>query len=408
MVVHAYYPLAEPRVEREALAAQEAGFEVDVVALRATGEPAFEVVDGVNVHRLPMSHRRGAGLTRIMYEYLGFTVAAAAKVLRLSLRDRFDVVHIHAPPDFLIIAALVPRLRGARVVLDIHDPSPHIFESRFRSAVLASAARRALETIERVACAASHMVITVHEPYKRELVRSGVSEDRVTVVMNAVDERLLSDLRRDRSHVRDHQAFSLAYHGTITDWYGVELIVDAVSILRERIPGIRAIVLGEGDALPAVTERAVTAGVADRIYFSNRYLPIREALALVSEADCGVIPNHASLLNRFALSSKLFEYVALGLPVVVARLETLGEYFAPGEVTFFTPDDAESLADAILWVHDNPVAVAEKVEAAERRAVAYSWAENRTHLVQALRGGSRVSTSETRTDIAQSDGSSAY
>lgn len=387
MVVHAYYPLAEPRVEREAQAAREAGFAVDVVALKADGELRSEIVEGVAVHRLPLSHKRGGGIARIVYEYLGFTLAAAVKVLRLSAIQKFDVVQVHAPPDFLIATALLPKLRGSRVVLDIHDPSPHIFESRFQRAALASAARKILEAVERVACAAADTIITVHEPYKRELISSGIEENRVTVVMNAVDERLLSDLRRKQPPERATDTFSLAYHGTITHWYGVELIVDAVALLRERIPGIRAMVIGEGDALPSIRQRALAAGVADRVTFSNAYVPVREALSLVSDADCGIIPNHASRLNRFALSSKLFEYVALGLPVVVARLDTLAEHFGPDEVTFFTPGSAESLAEAILWVYDHPLDAAAKIEAARGRAVSYSWAENRKRLVQALVGG---------------------
>ena len=62
MVVHAYYPVGETRVEREALALVDRGYQVDVICLRAKGEPAQETIDGINVFRLPVGRHKGSGL----------------------------------------------------------------------------------------------------------------------------------------------------------------------------------------------------------------------------------------------------------------------------------------------------------------------------------------------------------
>src|SRR5437763_8885325 len=127
MVVHAYYPLAEPRVQREAGAARDAGFEVTVLALRAQGERPEEMVDGVRVHRVRLRHRRGAGLVHMAFEYLAFCAAATWWLGIRSVRRPFDIVHLHAPPDFLVAAGLIPRARGSSPVLDLHDLSSHMF-----------------------------------------------------------------------------------------------------------------------------------------------------------------------------------------------------------------------------------------------------------------------------------------
>ena len=383
MLVHSYYPLGEPRVEREALAARDAGLSVEVVCLRAEGEPARATVDGIEVRRLPLGHERGASVGRILYEYLAFALMAAA-VLTLR-RRRPDVVHVHGPPDFLLAAALPLRLRGARLVLDIHDLSPHMYEARFEGSAVGRVAGAVLRAVERAACALSHAVITVHEPYRRELARDGVPEGKVTVVMNAADERLIERVAAERGrHADGDGAFTLAYHGTITHWYGVDLLVEAMKRLEGELPDARALVLGAGDALDPARSRADELGVAGRIEFSGGYLPIEETLRRVAGADCGVIPNRPSTLNRFALSSKLFEYVALGIPVVVARLETLAAHFGPDEVTFFEPGDAGSLADAIAWVAANPDAARERAERAHDRAREYSWSESSRRYLRLL------------------------
>ena len=385
MVVHARYPVGEPRVEREARAAVEAGHEVEVICLRDPGEPARETIDGIAIRRLPIEHVRGAGLKRMLVEYIGFMVLAA---LTLALRRRRpDVVHVHAPPDFLVATAIGPRLRGASVVLDIHDLSPHMYMARFEPGLRTRLLTGALTAVERASCALAERVITVHEPYARELASDGVPREKIAVVMNAADEAVIERASERAAAQRNGHPFTAAYHGTITSWYGVDLLVDALGRLDGRLPGSEAIVLGGGDAVGDVRALAAQTGLGDRVDVPGDYLPLEETLTRVaSVADCGVIPNRPTTLNRFALSSKLFEYVALGIPAVVARLETLAAHFDDDHVTFFEPGDPESLAEAIAWVAEHPDEARAKAERARERAAEYSWRRNRERYLELLAG----------------------
>jgi glycosyltransferase involved in cell wall biosynthesis len=372
MVVHAYFPLNEPRVQREARAARAAGFDVTVLSLRGKGEPRDQTLDGIRVRRVGLRHRRGAGIARVMFEYLAFCAFATLWLAARSLRRPYEIVHFHNPPDFLIVAGLFPRARGSKLVLDIHDLSSHMFAARVPGR-LGAVASRLLVWIERVACAVADRVITVHEPYRRELVRHGVAAPKVHVVMNTVDEAVLERARAVDSFNLPSPGFTLAYHGTLTSWYGTDLIIDAVSALRSEGLDLGAVILGDGDAVPLLRARLSETGLEQHVHLSGRYLPIEEALATVAAADCGVIPNRPSEINRFALSSKLFEYVALGVPVVVARLETLAAHFGPDEVTFFEAGDAGSLAAAIRWVYEHRDQARAKAARARVRAERYSW-----------------------------------
>src|SRR5205809_6226900 len=121
MIVHSHYPVGEPRAEREALAAVEAGYAVDVICLRWPHEAESETVDGIRITRLPVQHVRGAGAVRSIREYVGFALRATVTALKIHRETPIDIVYVHAPPDFLIVTALIPRLFGSRVVLDIHD-----------------------------------------------------------------------------------------------------------------------------------------------------------------------------------------------------------------------------------------------------------------------------------------------
>ncbi len=372
MVVHSAYP-SDVRVAREVRVALREGYEVDVVAMREPGELRDENLDGVRVIRLPFSHRRGAGVVLVVWEYVGFTASAIFKVAVRMLRRRYDIVQIHNPPDFLILAAALPRMLGAKIILDIHDLSPDMFAMRFKGRRGAALADRVLRSIEQLASSFADMIITVHDPYARELMTRGVPSTKMAVVMNSLDEQLLpAGPREPRA-----DCFRIVYHGTITPPYGVELLVNAASELVSEIDGLRLELYGEGDSLDAIRSRAAELGIEDSLLLTGRYLPQAEVLEQVQSAHVGVIPNLSSRLNRFALSSKMLEYVALGIPVVSADLPTIREHFSDDEVLFFRAGDQQSLAEALRTIAREPEAAHVRASAALRRYnESYNWTAN--------------------------------
>src|SRR5262249_54367329 len=154
-------------------------------------------------------------------EYLGFAGLAA---WHLARGVRYDLIQVHAPPDFLVAAALWPRVRGARVLLDVHDLSSDMFQMRFGQGPGTGLADRVLRFVERAATRGADAVVTVHEPYRRELVRRGTPARKVTVLMNSVEE---SQLPSAEDTTAKRNGFRVVYHGTITPPYGVDLVVRA-------------------------------------------------------------------------------------------------------------------------------------------------------------------------------------
>ncbi len=368
MLVHGPFP-PDPRVSRAVGVALAGGWDVDVLATRQPGQSPVERFDGARVIRLPIAHRWGAGALHTVREYLGFTMLATMRMARLAAQQRYSVVQVNNPPDFLALAAVVPKLLGAKVIFDVHDLSPDMFAMRFGSRRGARLSNRILRLVERTATRYADFVLTVHEPYRRELATRGVPPEKITVVMNSVDERLLPSARS----VETEDGFRVVYQGTITPPYGVRLLVKAVAQIADDVPEIRLEIYGDGDSLPEIRSVAETLGVADRVRLSGRFLPHREVLERVQSASVGVVPNLPTPLNRFALSTKLFEYVALGIPVVSADLPTIREHFSDSEVLFFTAGDVDALTAALLEIRREPEAAAARTKAARRRYERYRW-----------------------------------
>lgn len=386
MLVHDYYP-EEVRVVAQARAAVAAGFEVEILALRGPGEADDEVLDGARVIRLPVAHQHGGGKLALLQEFVSFTVRSSLKAALLSGGRRYDIVEVHNPPDFLLVGALVPRLLGAKVILDIHDLTPDMYMMRFENRPR-GLLDNALRLLEVGAARLSDAVLTVHEPYRRELGAHGVPVEKISVVMNSLEESMLPPEQSEKAS----DSFRIVYHGTVTPHYGVDLLVEAAALVASGIPNLQIEIYGAGDAVPDVLERISSHGLDDVVTLVPRFLPHADVLRAIQGASVGVVPNRLTRLNRFALSTKLLEYAALGIPIVAADLPTIREHFSDAEVWFFEAGSSTAMARALESVAADPEAARERALAAQERYDAYRWERSArvyTELIWKLAGRDR-------------------
>ncbi|HEY0736720.1 MAG TPA: glycosyltransferase family 4 protein, partial [Herpetosiphonaceae bacterium] len=284
MVVHAYYPVREPRVEREVNALLKHGYTVDVICLRQDGEPATETRDGVRIIRLPVKRHRGKGAAVQLLEYLAFFTAAFARLALLHRRERYDVVQIHNLPDFLVFAALVPKLAGARVILDIHDVMPEFYASRFKSG-MSSWPVRLVRWQEWLSCRFADHVITVTDLWRETLIQRGVRPDKVSVVMNVANDQVFQAGAAAEAPERQDDHFNVLYHGTITERYGIDLLIRATDRVRHTIPEVRLTIHGVGEYRDALAQLTAELGLQDYVQFSTRFIPTPEMPQFIRQAD---------------------------------------------------------------------------------------------------------------------------
>jgi glycosyltransferase involved in cell wall biosynthesis len=371
MVVHAHYPVGETRVQREALALKDRGIDVDVLCLRGAGEPAHEQVDGVTVHRLPIGRHRDRGLAWQLGEYLVFFVLAGLTLSVQHLRRRYRTVQVHNLPDFLVFCALVPKLTGAAVLLDLHDLMPEFMAAK-RGRTLRDPLVRLVAWQERMSCRFADQVITVTETWRGTLAARGTPEEKVAVVMNLADPRFFTWAPRDRAAPRE--TWRIVYHGTLTHRYGVDLLLRAMREVVDDIPEIRLDLLGDGDARDELVALTAELGLVEKVSFSAGMLEVRDLIEAIRDADLGVVPNRDDIFTDGLLPTKLLEYVAVGTPVVAARTSGIQAEFDEGSIAFFTPGDVESLAECLRSLHRDRARLNRLSEAAGRFATRHPWA----------------------------------
>jgi glycosyltransferase involved in cell wall biosynthesis len=386
MLVHAYYD-EDPRVRREAESLVAAGRPVDVFGLRREGDAARSDLEGVSVRRLDVRRHQGAGLPTYLAEYLAFLARAAWAISRAHGRRRYALVQVHTPPDFLAFAALPLRIAGIPTLLDLHEAMPEFFRSRFPRASNPLVHRLLLLT-ERASIGVSNAAVTVNPAMADRLVRLGVDPAKVGVVPNSASLARFDPSRLPRRRFAEDGFVRLVYAGALTPIYEVEVAIDAVAELRARRPDLRVAfdVYGRGDAAAGLTARAAERGVADAVTLHGR-IPIEAVPGAVANADIGIAPTRRDPFTDVSLSTKVFEYAAMGKPVVASRLPMVERTFPEGTVLQYEPGDAGALAAAVATLVDDPLAREARVERTATIVAAASWeheAEGYLALVERL------------------------
>jgi glycosyltransferase involved in cell wall biosynthesis len=388
MNVFSYYP-ADPRPRREAEALVEAGFEVDVVCLRDEGQSPEETIAGVRALRLPVRRIRG-GKLRYLWQYLAFLVLSFFRLAGLHHRRRYDAIHVHNMPDFLVFGALVPRLSGARIVLDLHDPMPEVYMAKY-DLPAAHPVIRALRWIEKLSIAFADLVLTPNLAFKEIFVARSCPEEKVRVIMNSPQESVFRPAAESDSGIpndasaRPEAPFVVMFHGTVVERHGLDTALAALDRLRDRLPRLVLHVYGEGDFVPRFRELVGELGLDDRVrYFGH--VPLETIAAAIPAADVGLIPNKRSPFTEINMPTRIFEYLCYRKPVIVPRTRGIRDYFGEDDIVFFEGGDADGLAEVILRIHDDP----DLRERVVRRGLAvyerHRWAQEKLRLVEEVRG----------------------
>jgi glycosyltransferase involved in cell wall biosynthesis len=361
-----YYPL-DPRVRREVEALLEEGHEVEVFCLARRGERLRERSAALTVWRMPFSHRRG-GAPAYIAEHLAFLVAAGICLSLRHLQRPFDVVQANSIPDTVVFTALVPRLLGARVLLDLHECMPEFMGTRFGRSP-SSLFVRTIAALEQASIRFAHEAITCTDQMREAFTRRGADPAVITVVHNSADERTFGP----KPNGLPTGKFRLICHGSIEDRYGIDTVIHAVALLREELPDLVFDVYGEGSQRRPLIELARELGAGDRVHFSDGFVSLEELTAAIARADVGVVAMKRDAFRDLTHCNKMFDFFSMRRPALVSWTRSVAAYFDEEAVEFFRADDPADLARAIRRLHDDPERRATLVEGAARQSEPYRW-----------------------------------
>jgi glycosyltransferase involved in cell wall biosynthesis len=366
MLGYTFYEL-DSRVRQYARALVERGDEVDFIGLRKESQAVEEIVQGVRIFRIQGREYNEKGRISYLFKLLRFLASSSLLLSRKHFHKRYDLIHIHSVPDFLVFAAWLPRLTGAKVVLDIHDVVPEFYATKF-NAPPGSRMFQSLLLLEKLCAAFANHVIIANDVWRDKLMSRALRGSKCTTILNS-PPRVAPEAGNRR---RTNSKFTILYPGSLNLHQGVDVAVQAFALIKNSIPEAEFHIYGEGAEFENIGRLIRELGL-EKDVFLQPYVAHEEILRIMGNADLGVDPKRTDGFANEAFGGKIFEFMALGVPVVASSTRTNKHYFTESVVRFCRGGDTQDLAQSILALHKNREATDRMVQNATAFVRRYQW-----------------------------------
>jgi glycosyltransferase involved in cell wall biosynthesis len=367
MVAYALY-LNDARIKAYVQSLESSGASVDVLAVVEDGKPRLSHVGRTRVFHLTRQYR-GDNPLLYVWSYLKFFVVSALVLSYLSLKERYRAVHVHNMPNLLVFAATLPKLLGATLILDVHDLMPANYMAKFNISETHPLVRCLVMEQWLSSLMADHVFCADHSQKEFLETVCGIPGRKLTVVLNLPNEEIFKQVAKTAPNSR----FELVYHGTIARRLGIDIMLTAVSKLPPDVP-VHFSIYGAGDFLDEALKTAGELQLDERVHFSRSFFAVEKIPEMVGSMDLGIVGNRRTLAcDKFMLPVKLLEYIYLGIPVVVPRLEIIRRYFDDDMVKYYEPEDAADLARCIAELYRSPQERARLVRNASKFYEEHNW-----------------------------------
>lgn len=380
MIAYSFYE-TDNRVMRYAETLARRGDHVDVLALQRDGLPREEVVNGVHVSRLQRREVNEKGKFSYLSRITQFLFRAMYHVSARHLHQKYDLIHVHSVPDFLVFAAWLPRISGTPVVLDIHDILPEFYNSKFGTRP-DSLAFRFLQRVEKVSGRFSRHVIVANHIWQERLLSRSIEPGKCTVVLNSPDRTIF---RKGDGVPASGGRFSLLYPGSINWHQGLDVAIGAFGKISNQVPHVDFHIYGEGPLKQDLVSLVQRLNLEGRVFF-HKPIALREMAKVIRTADLGVIPKRKDNFGNEAFSTKILEFMAVGVPVIVSDTMVDKYYFDNSIVRFFQAGDEEDLARCLLDLIRNPDSRRVQAEKASRFIDKNDWTSKQHEYLELVDG----------------------
>ncbi|HIH97177.1 MAG TPA: glycosyltransferase family 4 protein [Thermoplasmata archaeon] len=366
MLAYTFYE-TDNRVRRYAETCAKRGDHVDAIVLRREGQPFYDTLNGVNIYRIQKRKVNETGKLSYLIKLTRFLIKSSIFLTKKQFKNRYDLIHVHNPPDFHIFATWFPKLTGSKIILDIHDILPEFYANKF-STSKNSIIYKLLLFIERVSAAfADHVIISNHI-WAETFTSRSATKDKCTVLLNYPDTQIFYK----RHKTRKNGKFIMIYPGTLNKHQGLDIAVKAFANINDKIPEAEFHIYGEGSTKILLINLVSQLNLEGKVVF-HELVSMEKIADVMANADLGIIPKRNDPFGGEAFSTKTLEFMALGIPIIVSKTKIDQYYFDESIVKFFEPGNEKDLSEAMLLLIQDQELRNSLIANADKYMEKYNW-----------------------------------
>jgi glycosyltransferase involved in cell wall biosynthesis len=378
MVAYTLYE-SDNRVRRYAEALAKRGDDVEVFVLKSDGQADTGELNGVRINRIQTRIHDEINPITYLRKLLFFLGRSAVRLAINSRKRRYDFIHVHSVPDFEVFAAIIPKLLGSKIILDIHDIVPEFYGSKFHKGK-DSLTFKLLVLAEKLSAAfADHVIIANHIWYDTLLSRS-VSADKCSVILNYPDISIFKKIPRTRNDGK----FIMLYPGSLNWHQGLDVAIRAFAKIAGKFPQAEFHIYGGGNGLHDLMDLTRGLRLEKQVLFMGT-CPMEEIAVAMANANAGVVPKRAVSFGNEAFSTKIPEFMAIGVPVIASSTKVDRYYFNDSQILFFRSEDEDDLAAKMEMIIADSELRARLVKNGEAYILENNWDVRRNEYFELLR-----------------------
>ncbi len=375
------YYYQDPRIQRQLKALVTAGYHVDYICPHDENV-IYPEIDNLNFIKINVQKKRSTKI-RYIFEYISFFFLTTLHIIKNDVRKKYGLIQVFVMPELLAFCVAIPRLFGAKVLMDWEDPAYEVYLSKFNNKE--GMLGRLLKWIERQSIKMVDYIITPNESFLRTFVERGCPREKIDIITNSPESDIF-DPTTVPMPVNGNGKFTLLYSGTITKRHGLDIAFRALSLLNIGTDFYRMTVVGDGEFWDEARQVAEAEGVLPHVDYRGR-VPLETIPKLIVQSNAGIISNRNEPFTRINFPTRILEHAVMGVPMVAPKLPGILDYVDENAVCLYEPENPYDMARTIKELSSDPDRKQKLVENAREIYKSLTWdrmKERYLHIVKEM------------------------
>ena len=338
----------DSRVIREAKAAAEGGYIVDVYTLNET---ARDKIDGVNIIYSRQWQYKGKNKVKFALSYLRFFLFCFWNLtLKSFSKNKYDIVHVNNMPNFLVFSTVTAKIFGAKIIMDVHDVMPELFAQKFGRDINSNLIKL-LYLEERYSLKFADSIISVNSLCTERFIKNKITNKKYTEILNAADEDVFVPVK-DKLFDKDH--LGIIYPVTLAiKRNGIDFLLDVMEKIKSlKEYKIKLSIFGGGEDAELLKSMIQERKLEDHVYFSGGFVNYEVLNKELEKNSVGIIPFPRGYSTDFQTPVKMHEYFIKKLAVVAADTRLIKKEFF--DIAFlFEAGNVDDCVDRLITLYNN-------------------------------------------------------
>ena len=383
MISFSHYE-TDPRVKREAISLRKEGYHIHVISLRKKEELKNIEYDGIFIRKKMRWVTRLSGGSKLRY-LIGFTLFVCVSNLELFryylTGTKFQVIHIHNPPDHLLFAGLPFKvLSRSKIIVDRHEPFAEQIISNL-GLTKKSILFKLLKIYEKIVNYFADVILVINNPDK-EHMKTLLPKKRIYEIRNSLDTSNLVAISKEKNSKKE-DSFKILYQGFISRRRDIDTILYAINDLNDKIPNLEFTLVGHGDYIKEML-RVIEDLELDKYVNFKGFVDKNSLMEEIWITDLCLLTAKDLPIYQMYTPNKLFEYMYYNKPIIAADLPHL-RFLSEDSCFFYTPGNFQSLSQEILFVYKNKEEVNQKISIMPEVLAKNVWEIDESRLIECYR-----------------------